>query len=69
MGTTSQPMEDQAVRPWMAAGVPIAIKLFVYELRWKYSKKLKMVEPAGFELATLWSQTRCATSCATARHF
>ncbi len=29
----------------------------------------KMVEPAGFELATPWSQTKCATSCATARHF
>ena len=28
-----------------------------------------MVEPAGFELATPWSQTECSTSCATARHF
>ena len=31
--------------------------------------QVKMVEPAGFELATPWSQTKCATSCATARHF
>ena len=30
---------------------------------------VEMVEPAGFELATPWSQTKCATSCATARHF
>ena len=31
----------------------------------------KMLKPAvgmtGFEPATLWSQTRCATSCATSR--